>query len=172
MRHTLSLSLFLSLLLGGCATTECNDPGAGGLLGGVCGLASGRYEERIQEREQNLERLRQVHRQETTEQGRLQDEKVLLEQRVARLKAEAVQLDAASADLASQIQRAQAAEQGSRAQREALAKRLQSLRGSLKQHRAQVGKGGDDAELRRYEAEEKRLRREVEALKRDLYVLE
>lgn len=44
-----------TLLLSACQTTD--DPREGGFVGGVGGLSSGAYEQRIQEREESLNRL-------------------------------------------------------------------------------------------------------------------
>ena len=46
------------LLLAGCQTTD--DPREGGFIGGVGGLSSGAYEQRIREREQSLDRLQGI----------------------------------------------------------------------------------------------------------------
>lgn len=48
----------LALSLTACKTTD--DPREGGFIGGVQGLSSGAYERRIEEREERLERLRQL----------------------------------------------------------------------------------------------------------------
>ncbi|MCW8906137.1 MAG: hypothetical protein OQL28_02725 [Sedimenticola sp.] len=45
-------------LVAGCVTTD--DPREGGFLGGVHGLTSGAYERRTQEREANLEKMREM----------------------------------------------------------------------------------------------------------------
>lgn len=47
-----------ALLLVGCQTTD--DPREGGFIGGVGGLSSGAYEQRIQEREESLDRLQGI----------------------------------------------------------------------------------------------------------------
>jgi hypothetical protein len=44
----------------GCATTD--DPSQGGLIGGLYGISSGKYEQRVEAREQELARLRAADR--------------------------------------------------------------------------------------------------------------
>jgi chromosome segregation ATPase len=165
--------IILSLSLGGCATTACNDPGSGGFFGGVCGLASGNYERRVDEREKNLDTLKQLQHGESAEQARLHSEKSTLAVRLSTLQAQAEEIDSEANKLARQVNELQAHDKKSTNKKNQLAKRLDKLRTDLKNQRNAVAKPGvDEATLKRYEAEEKRLQRELNQLKRDLFVLE
>jgi vacuolar-type H+-ATPase subunit I/STV1 len=61
---------FIFLFLSGCTTST--DPRTGGFFGGVKGISTGTYEERIQEREKRLELLRSLEQEIQHEKEHLQ----------------------------------------------------------------------------------------------------
>ncbi len=71
MKYCFFLIGILFIFLSGC--TSSSDPRTGGFFGGVHGLATGSYEERIQEREQRLERLRSLEQEIQHEKDHLQE---------------------------------------------------------------------------------------------------
>jgi len=67
-------SVLVSVLLGGLATgcqTVSSDPREGGLLGGMSGLQSGVYEQRVQDREARLAEMRTMQQELERDQGTL-----------------------------------------------------------------------------------------------------
>lgn len=52
------IALFLLFVLSGCCTNMTTDPSKGGLMGGVCGVTTGSYDQRITEREARLANFR------------------------------------------------------------------------------------------------------------------
>ena len=80
MKHTskaycVRFPLLLIMLAGGCAGTTSTDPKKGGLIGGIRGISSGEYEERIKQREERLQKLREMQTDLDTEQAALEAEK-------------------------------------------------------------------------------------------------
>lgn len=125
------------LALSGCANTS-TDPREGGLLGGITGLQSGAYEQRIAEREQRLAELRAT-------QEALHDESVWLdawqESVTAEVLHERERLDALRQDLSQLEQRVNtlSREQAQSDQRiQALQERLAALRQQLDTHHSHL----------------------------------
>jgi chromosome segregation ATPase len=79
--------------LGGLPACTSGDPARDGLTGGIAGITSGKYEERIEDREAELEALRGYNE---TLKGMLAEQEVddaLLDQQLAMAKAEYGQLE-------------------------------------------------------------------------------
>ena len=70
----------LPLLLVACATS--NDPREGGFFGGVGGLSSGRYEERVQSRQSSLDSVRTARADLQAEQSSLESQKTASQRRL------------------------------------------------------------------------------------------
>lgn len=68
----LAALLLIGLLASACETTD--DPTRGGLWGGIHGLSSGAYEQRLQERRERLSRLEQARYELETQSRTLSDE--------------------------------------------------------------------------------------------------
>ncbi|MFP4154884.1 MAG: hypothetical protein ACLFSG_04230 [Halothiobacillaceae bacterium] len=95
------------LLLGGCATSD--DPREGGFFGGVSGISSGAYDERVRTREERLAALRAAQQDLAAEQGELdrsrsEAEQVLAaeQRRLAALQGDIDELDGRVARLAAE----------------------------------------------------------------------
>ncbi|MCF8088844.1 MAG: hypothetical protein K9K63_07355 [Desulfotignum sp.] len=85
MRSYFLLSAMI-VILAGCAASS--DPRSGGFFGGVHGLATGTYEERIQEREERLERLRSLQQEIQHDEKELQETRddlmqIIVEEQIA-----------------------------------------------------------------------------------------
>ena len=82
---------FLSVFVfEGCATST--DPREGGLAGGIHGLSSGKYEERIQQREDRLQKLKEMQKELDEEQAALMTEKETKAAKVAEQRRELEEL--------------------------------------------------------------------------------
>ena len=80
------------MMAGGCAGTTSTDPKEGGLIGGIRGISSGEYEERIKQREERLQRLRGMQKDLDTEQAALEAEKEAKARKVAEQRRELEEL--------------------------------------------------------------------------------
>ena len=85
-------SVLLIMMAGGCAGTTSTDPKEGGLIGGIRGISSGEYEERIKQREERLQRLGEMQKDLDTEQAALEAEKEAKARKVAEQRRELVEL--------------------------------------------------------------------------------
>jgi len=162
---TLPLSL---LLLSGCQTS--GDPSEGGLLGGLQGVVSGGYDERLREREERLQAEQQAE-------GRLSEQSAQLdkERRAAELalKHEQDRLKKLNGDVKSLERRiailGKDADQNE-GDVKALQQRLKSLKQDLAKQGSQLdaleGDGTSTSDLRRsqLEAQRRALQREYETL--------
>ncbi len=81
MKRSFMLLLNAPFLLAACATST--DPHEGGFLGGVQGLSSGVYEQRLREREERLQRLREEQRELERERDELKQRDQGLARRLA-----------------------------------------------------------------------------------------
>lgn len=161
-------------LLGGCANAP-TDPREGGLFGGIAGLQSGAYEERVRTREEGLERLRAVQQALETEGTELDTRQQTLAQQVAAERTRLTRMDREVADLSDTVDGLEA-RHGSADQRvQELQTRLTALQGNMQRQQSSldalegVGPGGGSdpgTELRRQQLEEQRraLQREYELL--------
>lgn len=79
-------------VLAGCAGAS-KDPHEGGFFGGVAGLSSGEYDRRLQDRDENLQRLRQTQAELDAESDRLERRKATKQARVEDLRARLKRLE-------------------------------------------------------------------------------
>jgi chromosome segregation ATPase len=162
--------LLTAMLLGGCAGQH--DPRTGGFFGGVAGLGSGGYKDRVAEREARLEELRATQRELDAEKGQLETQKsavqALVDKDQARVKA--MQAEIAALDKKT---KSLAAQDGADAQRVAdLQKRVADLKGKMNRQASSLddlegsGLGDADMDLRRRQLEKQRdaLRKEYDLL--------
>lgn len=86
VRALLILSLPVAFLAAGCATTaRQNDPAEGGLFRAVQGVSGGQYEERRRQREEELQRQREIGNRLDARLADLDDEQNELEAEIRRL---------------------------------------------------------------------------------------
>ncbi|SHO52110.1 hypothetical protein [Desulfopila aestuarii] len=170
-RQTVVLMMLVAGLLGGCASGD-QDPRSGGLLGGISGLSSGAYENRVKEREARLQQLRATQSQLDAEKGQLEAQKstaqAQLDKDQARVKA--MQSEIAALDKKT---KSLAAMEGTDKQAVAdLQKRVSDLKGKMNRQASSLddlegsGLGDEDLDLRRTQLEKQRdaLRKEYELL--------
>ena len=167
---TLTSMALLSALLGACATST--DPREGGFFGGVSGLNTGAYEQRVRDREANLAQLRETQRSLNEETRALESEKSAVYQRVEADRARVRKLNTDIAALDKRVS-ALGSQQGADQKR---VKELQTRLDDLKRKSAQQGSaldalegsglGDAEADLRRKQLEQQRaaLQREYELL--------
>lgn len=171
MRKTIFIPmLFVAMLLAGCAGQH--DPRTGGFFGGVAGLGSGGYKDRVAEREARLAELRATQNQLDAEKGQLETQKsaaqAQLDKDQARVKA--MQTEIAALDKKT---KSLAAKDGADKQRVAdLQKRVTDLKGKMNKQASSLddlegsGLGDADMDLRRKQLEAQRdaLRKEYDLL--------
>ncbi|MCB5285895.1 MAG: hypothetical protein LHW45_09965 [Candidatus Cloacimonetes bacterium] len=166
----LIVTLFLAMVFGGCASQD--DPREGGFFGGVAGLGSGGYKNRMTEREERLEELRATQRALDSEKGQLEVQKTAVQEqlnmdqgRVKSMQSEIAALDKKAKSLADK--------QGTDKQRVTeLQKRVADLKGKMNQQASSLddlegsGFGDTDMDLRRKQLEKQRdsLRKEYDLL--------
>lgn len=160
-RYFVVLMMLFTGVLGGCATGD-QDPRTGGLLGGISGLSSGGYENRVKGKEARLEQLRATQSQLDAEKGQLE-----LQQSAAyaQLGKDQAQVSAMQSEITKleKSSKALAAQQGADKQRVAeLHKRIADLKGNMKKQAAALdalegsGLGDADMDLRRKQLEKQR----------------
>ncbi|HKK32761.1 MAG TPA: hypothetical protein VJ934_04280 [Desulfomicrobiaceae bacterium] len=161
----------LVLLLSGCVTGG-DDPRQGGFFGGVSGLSSGRYEDRVKEREARLEQLRATQRGLDAEKGSLDANRSAA---LARVDADRNRVAAMQSEIAAleQNTRTLTARQGADQKRvQDLQQRVAELKAGMRNQASSLdalegsGLGDSDMDLRRKQLEAQRngLRREYELL--------
>jgi chromosome segregation ATPase len=117
------------VLLSACATTD--DPRDGGFISGVQGLSSGAYEQRVREREDNLEKLRAMQQDLEQEGAALEADKRAREQVLARERQKLAQLDSDVRSLEDRLAELGEAGDAGDARVLDLQRRLDGLKGRL-----------------------------------------
>ncbi|PTN32753.1 hypothetical protein [Desulfonatronum sp. SC1] len=160
----------VALCVTGCAASP--DPRTGGFFGGIQGLASGSYEQRVQEREQSLERLRALQQEMQTEEAELQATKQSLEE-IILWEREAVQeLETNSEVLLAELAELESLDASSEAQVAQLKQRIADLQRNTRQQQSALdalegdGSGETDPDLRLQQLVKQReaLRKEYDLL--------
>ena len=170
-RYLVVLMVLLIGVLGGCATGD-QDPRTGGLLGGLSGIGSGAYENRVKEREARLEQLRATQSQLDAEKSQLEQQQSAAYAQLGKDQAEvsAMQSEIAKLEKSSKTLTAQ---QGVDQQRVAeLQRRITDLKGNMNKQASSLdalegsGLGDADVDLRRKQLEKQRddMAREYELL--------
>jgi chromosome segregation ATPase len=149
-----------ALCLGACAAPS-TDPREGGFVGGVHGLSSGAYEERVREREESLQRLRDAQQELQREQERLEVERAARAREVDLQRRRLDELAAETAALERDVSRYQAREAEASAEQSRLRSELQGLEGRI---RRLSERAGPDADVQALEAERAALEREYRLL--------
>lgn len=160
-----------TILFGGCAGKDY-DPGQGGFFGGLAGLSSGSYENRVQEREARLAELRTTRDHLNDENARLDDRKSQARVRLAEDQTRVKTMQAEIAELEKKT-KALAAKQGADQKRVAeLRKGTAALKKQTKKQSSALdalegsGLGDEAVDLRRKQMAQQRdaLRKEYDLL--------
>jgi DNA repair exonuclease SbcCD ATPase subunit len=160
----------LAIFCSGCASST--DPREGGFFGGVQGLQSGAYEERVQSREESLDRLRALQAELDAEQSSLGAEKRSLEEEVALERQNLTAMEQEVAGLEQSLDTYQADDTQKQQQINKLRSRLAELKTTMQEQTSALdalegsGTGNRDQDLRRRQLEEQRraLQEEFELL--------
>ncbi|MDR9440830.1 MAG: hypothetical protein RI841_15225 [Halomonas sp.] len=148
---TLLPGALVMLLVSGCASS--GDPREGGLVGGMQGLSSGGYDQRIREREERLAALRETQGELAEERESLDRSRADAEQQLAMETRRLADLQGDVSQLRAELNRLEA-EQGVQDSRVAgLRERLETLQAGMDRQQnaldALEGSGVSDTELDR-----------------------
>jgi septal ring factor EnvC (AmiA/AmiB activator) len=150
----------LTLIICGCASST--DPREGGFFGGVHGLQSGAYEERVQSREDSLNRLRALQAELDAEQTALAAQKGSLEQEIALERQCLAALEQEVSGLEQSLNSYQADDARKKKQINDLQSRLAELKTTMQEQTSALdalegsGTGNPNQDLRRKQLEEQR----------------
>ncbi len=161
MRYWLYVGL---LCLSACST----NPREGGFIGGVQGLSTGEYDRRVADREQNLAAIQQAQASGEQENQNLNVEKAELQSRLATLQQQNARLNAELNSIEQQLAAQQAKTQTAVKQKQKLVTQQKQLRKELKQLQTASVSANNSAQIQHYEAEERRLTKEIQVLKQQL----
>ncbi len=158
------------LLLSGCATST--DPRQGGLFGGIGGLTSGAYEQRVKEREERLQQSQESQVELSAESARLEQQKREREALVAKERDGLAKLDKDVKGLERKVSQLSGKAGGGDKQVAEAQQRLAALKKQIASQGRAIdalegdGSGGGDADLRQRQLEEQRraLQKEYDAL--------
>jgi septal ring factor EnvC (AmiA/AmiB activator) len=126
MYRKLVFCFSLLVVITGCATTS--DPRQGGLFGGIAGLSSGAYEERLKQRENDLAQQQSTHQDLTQESIRLKGDTQKLESELASL----TEMDEKLSDLQKEIDQLQAKSDKQKDEIATLKKNIEKVRKKIK----------------------------------------
>lgn len=121
----------LAIALSACQTTS--DPREGGFFGGVHGISTGAYEQRIQEQEERLERLRQLQGDLDTERTALESRQQEQQSAYEREKARLTALATETRSLEAKLQTLHGTEKQQEGKRQDLLRRLGALQKKIDQ---------------------------------------
>lgn len=171
MKHLTTFFLCASLtILFGCAGNH--DPREGGFFGGMAGLGSGSYKDRVAERESRLDELRSTQRQLDAETAQLQQQKSSVQVRIEQDRALVKNLQKEITDLEKST-KALAEQKGASDKRVAdLQKKIEELKRQIGTVQSSLddlegsGLGDSEMDLRRKQLEAQRnaLRKEYDLL--------
>lgn len=165
--NMLSVVLLVSGL-NACAVSD--NPREGGLLGGLYGIMGGGYDKRVEDRQRNLDALKNLEQSKRSEQQTLQQDKNAQQTELQKLTRKSQHLAREVGKLSQQIEQKQVQTSEALAKKQALAKRTENLQGDVKVLQGRL-QDSSSAEIQQYQAEEKRLNDEIHALKTELYQL-
>lgn len=176
LRALLAVAL-LPAMLGGCATTD--DPREGGMIGGIGGLSSGRYEERVQSRQSSLESLRAARAEIQTEQSSLESQKTTSQRRLQAERKKLAAIESETHELSGRVRSLKSEDAQRQAQIADLKRRMADLEGRIQTaSRTQgadalegTGTPTSDPDVRRQQLEAQRRQLEQEyRLLSDMYL--
>ena len=176
MRYLYLTVLICVLLLAGCGASQ--DPREGGFFGGISGLGSGAYEERVEEREQRLSRLQQIQKDLDAESREIDAQKTDLREQIELERAHLEEMQNSTARLEQEVSRMSAGDAAGEKKVNELRSRLNDLQSGLQKQEQELssldqlegtyghGDAGEEVDLRRRQLEEQRryLQEEYELL--------
>lgn len=162
----------VGLWVAACGCASSTDPREGGFFGGVQGLQSGAYEERVQSRADSLNRLRDLQQDLDVQQANLESQKAGLEEEVALERQSLAALEQEVDGLEQDLSTYQADDAQRKQQIQELQTRLTELKSQMQAQTSALdalegsGAGDTDQDLRRRQLEEQRqaLQEEFELL--------
>ncbi len=167
----------LPLLLAACATSD--DPREGGFFGGVGGLSSGRYEERVQSRQSSLDSVRTARAGLQAEQSGLESQKTASQRRLQAERKKFATLESETRDLSAKVGALKAEDAQRQAQIADLKQRIADLESRIQAASRSQGAdalegsgapaGDQDVRRQQLEAQRRQLEQEYRMLT-DLYL--
>jgi chromosome segregation ATPase len=145
----------------GCATTT--DPSKGGFFDGVHGLSSGAYQQRVNDKQENLSGLQSTGAQLRGEQVALNKQADSLEKQEDAYRQQLTQLKDDLSNMQSSLRKARLQSHSKLAQKKKLEERLIGLKGQV-QKSEQTSKSGDpqkQQELSRMRAEKEKIQEDI-----------
>lgn len=130
MNHNFLLYSFFLALIIGCATT--NDPRQGGFFGGIAGLSSGAYEERLKQREYDLAQQQSINQDLNQESARLKRKSKKLKSELASL----TEMDKNLSKLQMDIDRLKAKSDKQKGEISTLTQKIKNVRQKIKAQQA------------------------------------
>jgi septal ring factor EnvC (AmiA/AmiB activator) len=165
MNRKLVFCIFLLSVITGCATTS--NPREGGFFGGVAGLSSGVYEERLKQREYDLAQQQSVNQDLKQESTRLKSYNRKLERELASL----TEMDKKLSDLQKEIDHLKYKSDKQKGDIATLTQKIKKVRQQIKSQQGALEEldrvGGSTADPDRYrilKQEQKRLADEYDKL--------
>lgn len=161
----------MSLFLASCANVS-TDPSEGGLMGGIKGLQTGAYDQRVQERQDRLSRMQALQSQLSSEQRQLELDRSASQAALDEERRRLQQLNSNVMQLRQNVDQL-IRDQGTEDKKvQELQTRVQTLQRNMQQQQSSLdalegsGLGDSDMDLRRRQLEEQRdrLRREYDLL--------
>ena len=154
----------VSVFLSGCLNST--DPREGGFFGGVAGLTSGTYEERVRDRQESLERAQALQRELEAEQAELDALRKNRASEVASAKSRMNDLQRDTRMLAQMVRSLEADNRGQEQTIRALQEQLDDL-----QRRIQVAQENNAGEAAVSQAKRSRLEEQRKELEREYRLL-
>ena len=167
MKSGFGISIVMTLI-GGCATS--GDPSQGGLAGGLYGISSGTYNQRIEERQAELEATKRNQQGVQQEYKQLASDKADKLRQKQKLDAELVRIKGDSSLLSAQLQQLKVGNRGGIQKKAELQKRIQQMNVSLEQLKQQSA--AQRTEVTEYQRKATLLNNEIEQLWEIFHTLE
>lgn len=158
------------ILIGGCATSVTDDPTKGGLAGGLYGISSGSYDQRIEERRAELEATKQNQQGVQQEYKRLASDKAQQLRQKQQIQAELDKLQQDTGQLSAQLAKLQSVNTTSVRKKVDLQKRIQQVNTNIEQLKQQSA--AQNAEVTEYQKKANLLNNEIEQLWEIFHTLE
>lgn len=158
-----------AIMVVGCAS---ENPREGGFIGGVAGLSSGKYDERIYSRQDSLEGLKAARTDLESEQLALETQKSASQKRVQAQRSQLAKLSADTRQLSAKVKTLKADDARKQGQIADLKRRSSALEGKVQQAERSggadalegSGSGGQDARRQQLETQRRQLEEEYRLL--------